>query len=222
MLYEKETAMKHLSKHTNRRVYDSEPSSSSNPILSEKDYFGEITVNENHIYMYQGITPRSVMEMGISIRNIGQQIINLVTELDLSVAPSIHLHINSGGGCVFSGLAGASHVLESRVPVYTYVEGSAASAATLISCAGAKRHITEHSFMLIHQISTGVWGTYDNLVDEKESMDDLMGMIEKFYLKNTELKKKQLKQILKRDLWLNPEKCLELGLVDEIIKYERV
>ena len=115
--------MKHLSKRTNRRVYDSEPNSSS-PILSEKDYFGEITVNENHIYMYQGITPRSVMEMGIAIRNIGQQIINLVTELDLSVAPSIHLHINSGGGCVFSGLAGASHVLESRVPVHTYVEGS--------------------------------------------------------------------------------------------------
>ena len=221
MLSEKEMKMKHLSKRTNRRVYDSEPNSSS-PILSEKDYFGEITVNENHIYMYQGITPRSVMEMGIAIRNIGQQIINLVTELDLSVAPSIHLHINSGGGCVFSGLAGASHVLESRVPVHTYVEGSAASAATLISCAGAKRHITEHSFMLIHQISTGIWGTYDNLVDEKESMDELMKMIENFYLKNTELKKKRLKQLLKRDLWLNPEKCLELGLVDEIIKYERV
>ena len=76
--------------------------------------------------------------------------------------------------------------------------------------------------MLIHQISTGVWGTYDNLVDEKESMDELMKMIENFYLKNTELKKKRLKQLLKRDLWLNPEKCLELGLVDEIIKYERV
>ena len=76
--------------------------------------------------------------------------------------------------------------------------------------------------MLIHQISTGIWGTYDNLVDEKESMDELMKMIENFYLKNTELKKKRLKQLLKRDLWLSPEKCLELGLVDEIIKYERV
>ena len=35
------------------------------------------------------------------------------------------------------------------------------------------------------------------------------------------MKKKQLKQLLKRDLWLNPEKCLELGLVDEVIEYER-
>ena len=76
--------------------------------------------------------------------------------------------------------------------------------------------------MLIHQISTGVWGTYENLADEKESMDSLMEMLESIYLKNTNMKKKQLKELLKRDLWMNPKKCLELGLVDEIIKYERV
>jgi ATP-dependent protease ClpP protease subunit len=91
-----------------------------------------------------------------------------------------------------------------------------------MSCVGAKRFITEHSFMLIHQISTGVWGTYENLNDEKESMDSLMEMLESIYLKNTKMKKKQLKELLKRDLWMNPKKCLELGLVDEIIKYERV
>jgi len=90
-----------------------------------------------------------------------------------------------------------------------------------MSCVGAQRHITEHSFMLIHQVSTGVWGTYGNLVDEKESMDSLMEMLESIYLKHTKLKKKKLKELLKRDLWMNPEKCLELGLVDEIIKYER-
>ena len=76
--------------------------------------------------------------------------------------------------------------------------------------------------MLIHQISTGVWGTYENLRDEKESMDSLMEMLEGIYLKHTKIKKKQLMEMLKRDLWMNPQKCLELGLVDEIIKYERV
>ena len=162
------------------------------------------------------------MELGIAIKQIGQQIINMVTDLNLQAAPAIHLHINSGGGCAVSGLAGASHVLDSDIPVFTYVEGSAASAATIISCVGAKRHITEHSFMLIHQISTGVWGTYENLRDEKESMDELMSMLEGIYLKHTEVKKKDLKNLLKRDLWMNPEKCLKLGLVDEVIKYERV
>lgn len=215
--------MKHFNQPpTMRRVYDEDDSHSPRQKNTQNDFFGEITVSDNHIYLYQGISPKSVMEMGIAIKSIGQQIINLVTDLGLSQAPAIHLHINSGGGCAFSGLAGASHILDSDIPVFTYVEGSAASAATILSCVGAKRFITEHSFMLIHQISTGVWGTYDNLADEKESMDSLMEMLESIYLKNTSMKKKQLKELLKRDLWMNPEKCLELGLVDEIIKYERV
>ena len=207
---------------TMRRVYEDEEAYKQQKKSSTTDYYGDITVSDNHIYLYQGITPKSIMEVGIAIKTIGQQIINMVTDLNLQSAPAIHLHINSGGGCAFSGLAGASHILNSDIPVFTYVEGSAASAATIMSCVGAKRHITEHSFMLIHQISTGVWGTYENLNDEKESMDSLMEMLESIYLKNTEMKKKQLKQLLKRDLWMNPEKCLELGLVDEIIKYERV
>lgn len=205
----------------NRRIYpNQDPVSDSNS--EGGNYYGEITVSENHIYLYQGITPKSIMEMGIAIRTVGQQIINLMTDLSLPSIPPIHLHINSSGGCLFSGLAGAGHILESEVPVYTYVEGSAASAATVMSCVGAKRHITEHSFMLIHQISTGVWGTYANLSDEKESMDGLMEMLESIYLKHTKMKKKKLKDLLSRDLYLNPTLCLELGLVDEIIKYERV
>ena len=205
----------------NRRIYPSQSGEASSS-SEEANYFGDITVVDNHIYLYQGITPKSIMEMGVAIRSVGQQIINLMTDLSLPSIPPIHLHINSGGGCVFSGLAGASHVLESEVPVYTYVEGSAASAATLISCSGAKRFVTEHSFMLIHQVSTGVWGTYANLSDEKESMDSLMEMIESIYLKHTNIEKDYLKELLKRDLYLNPEKCLELGLVDEIVQYERV
>jgi ATP-dependent protease ClpP protease subunit len=208
---------------TNRRVYD-EPQevSSSYSMDSNSEYFGEITVSENHIYLYRGISPKSVMEMGIAIKSVGQQIINMATDLGLPSVPPIHLHINSGGGCAFSGLAGAGHILGSEIPVYTYVEGSAASAATIMSCVGAQRFITEHSFMLIHQISTGVWGTYENLVDEKESMDALMAQLESIYLKNTKMKKKDLKDLLSRDLWMNAEMCLQKGLVDEIIKYERV
>lgn len=211
---------KYLNRPTNRRVYDnSEGQVYAGP--QDSNYQGDITISDNHIYLYADITPKSVMEVGIAIRSVGQQIVNLMTDLSLPSIPPIHLHINSGGGCAFSGLAGASHILESEVPVFTYVEGSAASAATIMSCVGAQRHITEHSFMLIHQVSTGVWGTYGNLVDEKESMDSLMEMLESIYLKHTKMKKKKLKELLKRDLWMNPEKCLELGLVDEIIKYER-
>lgn len=206
---------------SNRRVYPNQPQNSSGKLSNNSEYYGDLTVADNNIYLYQDITPKAMMELGIAIKSLNNQIISLISELEMSSAPTIHLHINSGGGCAFSGLAGASHILNSQIPVSTYVEGRAASAATILSSVGAHRYITEHSFMLIHQVSTGVWGTYENLNDEKESMDSLMEMLESIYLKHTNMKKKQLKQLLKRDLWMNPEKCLDLGLVDEIIKYER-
>jgi len=182
---------------------------------------GAVTTVENHIYFYESVNPKSVMLLGIAIQNLNDQIIQVSQNLGLSTAPPIHLHINSYGGDAFAGLAGASHILNSQVPVITYVEGSVASAGTMLSVVGAKRYITEHSFFLMHQVSTGVWGTYENLKDEKESMDSLMEMIESIYLKHTKMKKKELKKLLKRDLWLNAEQCLQHGVVDEIIHYER-
>ena len=50
----------------------------------------------------------------------------------------IKLIINSGGGDVYSGLAGASAIANCKVPVYTYVEGGVASAGTLLSMVGKK------------------------------------------------------------------------------------
>ena len=34
-----------------------------------------------YIYFYQEVTPKSVMELGVAIKTIGQQIINMVTDL---------------------------------------------------------------------------------------------------------------------------------------------
>ena len=101
---------------TNRRIYEGESSPAPHqPMATDgSPYYGDITVIENHIYLYQAITPKSIMDMGIAIRSVGQQIVNLMTDLSLPSVPPIHLHINSPGGCVFSGLAGASHVLESK------------------------------------------------------------------------------------------------------------
>lgn len=189
--------------------------------LGESSMYGEVSTLNNHIYFYQEVTPKSILELGVTLKEMSERLFQVSQELSLTELPLIHLHINSPGGCVFSGLAGASHILASPIPVVTYVEGSAASAATLLSCVGAKRLISEHSFMLIHQVSSGVWGSYENIVDEKESLDAIMEAIEGIYLKHTGFKKKNLKHILRRDLWLPAQKCLEMGLVDNILCYDR-
>ena len=75
----------------------------------------------------------------------------------------------------------------------------------------------KHSFMLIHQLSSGMWGNYESLKDQMENNDLLMETIRNIYTENTKIPKRILNQILKKDLWFDAEACLKHGLVDEII-----
>ena len=67
------------------------------------------------------------------------------------------LHIQSYGGCVFSGFSSVDYIKRTKAPIHSIVEGCVALAATLMSVVADKRLMTEHSFMLIHQLS-GVFG----------------------------------------------------------------
>ena len=86
-----------------------------------------------------------------------------------------------------------------------------------MSVVAEKRYIHKNSFMFIHQLSSGMWGNYEALKDSMENCDILMETIRNIYVKHTKIPKKQLNDILKRDLWFDAETCLKYGLIDEII-----
>ena len=71
--------------------------------------------------------------------------------------------------------------------------------------------------MLIHQLSSGMWGKYEEQKDQMQNNDLLMDIIKDVYNKHTKIPKRKLREMLKRDLWFDAETCLEYGLVDEII-----
>ena len=137
--------------------------------------------------------------------------------LDLEQPPTIKIYINSGGGSVVSGISSMDTILRAKVPVHTYVDGFAASAATFMSVVGNYRFMSRNSYMLIHQLSTQFWGTYSNFEDEKKNLDLMMITIKNVYKKYTKVPLKELNTILKHDLLWDAEKCLEYGLIDEII-----
>jgi ATP-dependent protease ClpP protease subunit len=130
----------------------------------------------------------------------------------------IKLFITSGGGSVYHVLSAIDTIKGMKVPVNTYVKGIAASAATLLSLAGKRKFITENSYMLIHEIRSGMWGKYSELKDDFYNMTVLNDHIKNYYVKNTKLTKEEVDEQLKQDVIWNPEKCLEKGLVDDIIK----
>ena len=174
-----------------------------------------IEVEENHVYFYCPVLERESLELVRIIRRLDIEMKYLADRIGLEKMPPIHLHIQSPGGDVFSALNICDVINACRTDVYTYVEGSAASAATMISCSGKKRFITKNSFMLVHQPQI-IWaGKHDEFIDEIENQKNIYKAITQVYLDKTKMTAKKLDEMLKHELWLPAAACLELGLVDE-------
>jgi len=176
-----------------------------------------ISVQDNKIYYYSGVNRDSASELNKKIGELESKSLTLRNTLDLDQAPSIKIFINSGGGSIVSGISSMDTILRAKVPVHTYVDGFAASAATFLSVVGNYRFMSRNSYMLIHQLSSNFWGTYSNFEDEKKNLDLMMKNIKDVYKKYTKLPMKKLDEILKHDLMWDADTCLEYGMVDEII-----
>lgn len=171
---------------------------------------------QNQIFFYSDVNEESSLALEQKLLNLNQHNLHIKEKYQVDNGP-IHLHIRSFGGSLFHTLYLMDLIQKLETPIYTYVDGFAASAATLISVAGKKRFMTTNSMMLVHQLSGGTSGKYSEMKDENENIDLLMDIILNFYLKNTKMNKQTLIELLKRDIWLKSTKCLEYGLVDEII-----
>ena len=181
----------------------------------EGDY-KHIAVNENKIYFYAGVNRDSAVELNKKVGELQSKSFSLANNLDIE-PPGMHLYINSGGGSITSGISSMDTILRCKVPVHTYVDGFAASAATFLSIAGTKRYMSRNSYMLIHQLSSNFWGKYSEFQDEKQNLDLMMGTIKNVYKKYTKVPMKKINEILKHDLLWDAETCLTYGLIDEII-----
>ena len=132
--------------------------------------------------------------------------------------PPIYLHINSFGGSIFAAMSSVDIIENNSVPIYTVVEGCAASAATLMSVVGKKRFMRPNAHMLIHQLSTIFWGKMEEFDDEMKNLNRLMELIKTIYKEHTNVPVKKINEILKHDIWWDTSKCLKFKLIDDIIE----
>ena len=175
-----------------------------------------IAVHENKIYYYAGVNRESAAELNKKIGELESKSLTLGYNLDID-PPTLKVLINSGGGSITAGISSMDTILRCKVPVHTYVDGFAASAATFLSVVGEKRYMSRNSYMLVHQLSSNFWGKYSEFEDEKQNLDLMMKTIKDVYKKYTKLPMKKLDDILKHDLLWDANTCLEYGLVDEIV-----
>jgi len=182
-----------------------------------------ISVIDNHIFFYSAVNTSSILELNKHILSLNQTLIKNKLEIDhhynTNLNLRIYIHINSLGGYIFDALAAVDTIKNSKIPITSIIEGCAASAASLISIVANERKMTKNSSILIHQLSGGTWGTFEQIKDENKNNIYLDKIMKDLYIFHTngKLKEQKLKKVLKRDILWNPKKCKKFGLIDEII-----
>jgi ATP-dependent protease ClpP protease subunit len=171
----------------------------------------------NTIYFYSSVTQQDNFALNKYLAKLSRDLPIVQQKYKLDAPIPVHFRINSYGGSVFAAFSTLDYMNQTQVPIYTYIDGCAASAGTIMSVCGNKRFIGENSYMLVHQLSSQHWGKYQELQDDMKNSDSLMKRIKEIYEEKTKIPKTKMDEILKHDLWWDAKTCLRYGLVDEIL-----
>lgn len=108
-----------------------------------------------HLYLYGIVASESWWGDEVTPK----QLINDIKALgDISV---LNVHIFSDGGDVFAGTAIHSILKQQTATVNIYIEGIAASIATVIATAGDNVYISKSAMMMVHNAMFFMFGYYN-------------------------------------------------------------
>lgn len=200
------------------RLDDSD--SSDDGYGSDNDGFDEdVSSRDNKIYFKTAISEDSVDKLIKIIESKNRKFKRVVNNNKLIKTAEPHplyLHITSYGGDLLASFRAVDAIKRSEIPIYTVVDGYAASGATLMSVVGSKRFMTPNSYMLIHQLSSGAMGKFWEIKDDFDNCETWMNDIYNLYEEHTNMDMDELKEYLSHDLWWKLQMALDKGLVDEV------
>ena len=133
---------------------------------------------------------------------------------------NIKLCINSSGGEMYAGFAGMDYIrflTTQGTKIETIALGFCASAATFLLMGGSKRSMGKNSYVMIHQMSDSIGGTYCELKSEMRNNKKFMKHFRRMYLESTEISEEYLEKLLTKDIVMSASKSLRLGVVHELI-----
>lgn len=130
------------------------------------------------------------------------------------------VQLTSPGGSVLDGLAFYDFLQTLRDRghhVTTHALGVAASMGSVLLQAGDERVIGANSFVLIHEVSTGAYGSLSALEDRVDMTRMLQQRLINILCGRSNLTPQQVKRMWrKKDVLLDADAALSLGLVDRL------
>lgn len=175
----------------------------------EKNWFQMKATSETSadIYIYDeigmwGISARRFTESLIALGNINH----------------INLHIHSPGGEVFEGIAIYNQLKNHNATITVYIDGLAASMASVIAMVGDEVIMPTNAMLMIHKPWGVSAGDANDMRDYADLLDKVENVLIPAYMEKTGKTKEEIEAMLGEETWLTAEECVEHGFANTIIE----
>ena len=134
----------------------------------------------------------------------------------------ISMYINSPGGQVYAGLAIYDAMQMISNPISTVAVGVTASFGTVLLAAGTKgqRYALPHATIHLHQPLGGAQGQVTDIEIQAKEFLRLRTKLNVILMKHTGQPEDVIERDTERDFWMDSEKAVEYGLVDQVLEHQ--
>jgi len=155
-------------------------------------------------------------DIGASVFGDGITAEQVKAQLDKCQGP-LNVYINSAGGSVFEGVTIYNQLKRYPGPVTCYVDGVAASIASVIAMAGSRLVMSKASFLMVHEAHAVVPGTAGDLEKAAADLRKITDMIRGVYVAKTGLPEADVAQLMAAETWMLAEDCVQKRFADAMV-----
>jgi ATP-dependent Clp endopeptidase proteolytic subunit ClpP len=134
----------------------------------------------------------------------------------LGPVAELTVRINSPGGSVFDGVAIYNALKRHDAAITVWIDGIAASIASMIAMAGNEVVMPENAMLMLHDPSGLVMGTATDMRGMAEALDRMKAGMVAAYRDKSGRDDAEIEALMAAETWLSAREAVALGLADHV------
>lgn len=189
-----------------RKFWEFRAAGEDEPKTGELLLYGPIGSDDGLGWLFDDMTPKQFHEELTGLGDVDE----------------IRVMINSPGGDVFAGQAIHSMLVRHPANITVFVDGLAASIASIVAMAGDTVVMPKNAMMMVHNPWTVALGDAREFRKLADTLDGIRDAMIAAYEGKTGKTRAELLPILNAETWMTADEAVEMGFADEIEEKKKV
>ncbi|MBR2836762.1 ATP-dependent Clp protease proteolytic subunit [Candidatus Saccharibacteria bacterium] len=191
-----------------------------------EEYTRIVDAEDRRLYLYDTLTPLGDCDHSYDFSSTAGKLVEQIIEynrmdrgLPVSEREPIRLYINSPGGDQTEGFSLVDTIKLSKTPVYTINTGQWSSMSFLIGITGHRRFSYSSATFLLHDGSSGAFGSVNKVQDRVKFEERYeQEIVKNHVLDHSNMTSSEYDALARVEYYMLPDDALRRGFIDEIVK----